>query len=393
MNLFSTPWDILSPILVFGFGLPVSISLGSQFGQTQQRSLFLYVWHTLWCITYLVFTFTNGGDALYYYSQSLYELPDFIVGTQFVIYFTYWFAGFLHLSYLSCFLVYNIIGFVGFIGFAAILQQLTYGQSSLLKRLAALVIYLPSISFWSSAIGKDPFSFSAAVLALWASLDFSRRIPVICLAVLAMLLVRPHVAAFMVLALVVDSLFSRQMSPFRRIGFALIFLVAAIWLFPLVSEYVGVGGIENFEDASAFVETKQSYNQHGGGSIDISSMPLIIQLLTYILRPALFDANSTLSFAAAIDNLILLLILICGLAGLLRGGRLPVRSSAIFMYVYITICWFVFATTTANLGISIRHKWMFLPMILYISFALSCRSPKSPMYFNNGSHKATTQSS
>ena len=393
MNLFSSPWDIFSPLLVWGLGLPVARWVGSQYGQTQKRSFLLYVWHTLWCIAYLIFTFTSGGDALMYYAQGLQELPDFELGTQFVIYFTYFLASPLFLSYLSCFLVYNIIGFVGFIGLDAILQQLTYAQSNLLKRLAALIIFLPSLSFWSSAIGKDGFAFSAAVLALWACLDLSRRIPVIFLAVLVMLLVRPHVAAFMVLALIVDSIFNRQVSPLRRIGLALILLVAANWLFPLVSEYVGIGGIENFNDASAYVESKQSYNQYGGGSIDISSMPLLIQLPTYILRPALFDVNSFFSFAAAIDNSILLSILVFGLSGFLRGRRLPVRSSSIFMYVYIAISWLVFATTTANLGISIRQKWMFLPMMLYISFALACRAPKSTKYLNNGSDKAATQSS
>jgi len=200
------------------------------------------------------------------------------------------------------------------------------------------------------------------------------------------------VAAFMVLALIVDSIFNRQIPFLPRIGLALILLVAATWLFPLVSDYVGIQGVTNFEDASAYVEQRQSYNQYGGGSIDISSMPLASQLLSYLLRPAFFDVNSIFSFAAAIDNSILLLVFFSGFAGFLKGRRLPAKLSTTFIYAYITISWLVFATTTSNLGISIRQKWMFLPMALYASFALSCRAPKSSMYLNVRSHEAATQS-
>ena len=373
MNLFSTPWDIVSPLLVWLLGLPVARWLGSQYGQTHNRSLLLYVWHTIWCIAYLIFTFTNGGDALMYYSQGLQGLPDFYFGTQFVVYFTYFLASLLQLSCLSCFLVFNIIGLVGFIGLDAILQKLTYAQSNLLKRLATLVILLPSVSFWSSAIGKDGFAFSAAVLALWASLNLRSRIPIMILAILAMLLVRPHVAAFMVLALLVDSIFNRQIRFLPRIGLALILLVVGTLLFPLAVEYVGLSDISTIEGASFYIEKRQGYNQEGGGGIDISSLPLTIQLFSYLLRPGIFDVRSPFSFFAAIDNFILLLVFSLGVIGLLLGRRIHSQVSIVFLITYSFLAWIVFSTTTANLGISIRQKWMFLPMLLYLAFSLAGR--------------------
>ena len=373
MNLFSTPWDIVSPLLVWLLGLPVARWLGSQYGQTQKRSLLLYVWHTIWCIAYLIFTFTNGGDALMYYSEGLQGLPDFELGTQFVIYFTYFLASLLQLSYLSCFLIFNIIGFVGFIGLDAILQKLTYAQSNLLKRLAALVIFLPSVSFWSSAIGKDGFAFSAAVLALWASLNLRSRIPLMILAVLAMLLVRPHVAAFMVLALMVDVVFKSKLSLIPRALIALIVLVGAIFLFPFAAEYAGLADIDTAESASAYIEQRQGYNQDGAGGIDLSKLPLPAQLLFYLLRPAIFDVRSPLSFFAAIDNFILVLVFSLAINGLLLGRRIHSQVSIAFLLTYSFLAWIVFSTTTANLGISIRQKWMFLPMLLYLTFSLAGR--------------------
>jgi len=374
MDLFATPWDLISPFLVWALGLPVASWLGRQFGQTQKRSWFLYVWHTLWCIAYLFYTLSNGGDSLSYYTTGSQGLVEFSFGTGAVGYLTYFLASPLQLSYPSCFLVYNIVGLVGFIGLDAILRQLTVLQSILLKRLAALVILLPSVSFWSSSIGKDGFAFSAAVLALWAALDLRRRIPVMVLAVLAMLLVRPHVAGFLLLALAVDSVFNRQLPLIRRTGILLIVLVAATWLLPLATQYAGVDEINTTEGASAYIEQRQGYNQAGGGGIDISSMSLPIQLFSYLLRPAFFDVNSLFSFSAAIDNFILLVIFSLAAAGFLLGRRIQSQVSTVFLLTYSSLAWIVFSITTANLGISIRQKWMFLPMLLYLAFSLAGRS-------------------
>jgi hypothetical protein len=374
MDLFATPWDLISPFVVWALGLPVASWLGRYFGQTQKRSWFLYVWHTIWCVAYLVFTLSNGGDSLDYYSTGSQGFVEFSFGTAAVGALTYFLASPLQLSYLSCFLVYNIVGLVGFIGLDAILRQLTYLQSALLKRLAALIILLPSVSFWSSSIGKDGFAFSASVLALWAALDLRRRIPLMVVAVLLMLLVRPHVAGFLVLALASDAMSNPQLPLIRRTGLLLVVLVAAIWVLPLVIQYVGIAEIDSAQSATAYIEQRQSYNQAGAGGIDISAMPLPLQLFSYLLRPTFFDVNSLLSLLAAIDNFVLLVIFSLAVYGLAQGRRIQSHVSIVFQLTYSSLAWIVFSVTTANLGISIRQKWMFLPMLLYVAFSLAGRS-------------------
>jgi len=73
--------------------------------------------------------------------------------------------------------------------------------------------------------------------------------------------------------------------------------------------YAGVSEISNTKEASEFIAERQGYNQEGGGGdIDISSMPLPLQVFTYLFRPLPFEARSVGSFFAAIDNTILLLL-------------------------------------------------------------------------------------
>jgi hypothetical protein len=36
------------------------------------------------------------------------------------------------------------------------------------------------------------------------------------------------------------------------------------------------------------------------------------------------------------------------------------------MWLYVLITWTVLAVTTANLGISLRQKWMFAPVLMFL---------------------------
>src|SRR3546814_16950478 len=81
----------------------------------------------------------------------------------------------LNLSFLVACLLFNIFGAIGLIAFDTCLQEVTANKSKLLRRFATLIVLLPSISFWSSALGKDSLAFMAAALTLYATLNMSRR--------------------------------------------------------------------------------------------------------------------------------------------------------------------------------------------------------------------------
>ena len=377
LNLFENTWDIISPGLIFLAGFFFAYCLGRIFSTTAKRSYLLYLWHTLWCMAYLIFTLTNGGDALGYYFDGLSGLVDFSFGTEAIKWFTHFFAYQLQLSYVSCFLIFNFVGLIGFICFDSILQSVIKNRSLFIQQLGALIIFLPSISFWSSAIGKDAFSFSSAVLVLWASLDLKHRVFAMIFAILLMLFVRPHIAALILLSLLINSLFDNRLKLITRLIFLVATVIGLVYLLPFATEYAGVDNLKDTSDAIEFIELKQSYNQDGGGGIDISKLSLPAQLFSYLFRPSLFDIKSFLSFFAAIDNLVLLVIIYYALIGFAKGYRLSKNLPVTFYLAYITICWLVLAVTTANLGISIRQKWMFLPSLLYISFCLAGRI-KSP---------------
>ncbi len=97
-----------------------------------------------------------------------------------------------------------------------------------------------------------------------------------------------------------------------------------------------------------------------------TSIDFAQQLFTYMFRPVIFEVNSITTFAAALDNTILLYLFILGFVFTFRRKHKIYNDNRVFMWVYALIAWLVLATTTANLGISLRQKWMFTPILIYL---------------------------
>lgn len=357
----------MDAFLVFFIGLILSIFIGKNLGISYGRCTTLYVWHALFCMAYFWYSETYGGDANGYYFRALQGVSDFYVGTVGVTFLTAIFANTFGLSLVAVFFVFNFFGLCGVLLFDASLRHATRFSSVSVKRLATVVIFLPSVSFWSSAIGKDSLSFLAAGLALWASINLGRRMLLMIVAILIMLLVRPHIAGVMIVSLSVALLHQGGMSFPKKLFFSVAAISVTLLMIPFALDYAGVQG-DDIESLTEYVETRQSYNMSGGGGLDISQMILPVKLFTYMFRPLFFDANSIFALAASVDNFILLYLFI-------KGGRIMIRNrdnhivhqeSRIFLWSYAVLSWIILAMTTSNLGIAMRQKWMLAPMLIFL---------------------------
>lgn len=362
-ELAGSAWGLISAWLLFLFGGLLAIKLCRRFGVSPRKSLVLYVWHSIFSVVYAAYVLRFGGDALAYYQNGLAGNVEFSLGTAAVSFVTVFFASQLHLTFLGSCLGFHLFGFVGLLALDGALRAATLGKSRMVRRFAALVVFLPSISFWSAAVGKDALAFMAAGLALWAALEMQRRARLLFFAILVMLLVRPHMAVLIVVAVTGSLLFRSGLSKKRRflLGFVSIGMAAA--LVPVALSYAGLedSTTSGFSD---YVEQRQQYNMEGGGGIDISSMSLPMKLFTYLFRPLPFEAASVTALAASLDNVVLLLLLVAWAFQVLRKQRQTANRA--FLWLYVGAAWLILALTTANLGISVRQKWMFAPMLIYL---------------------------
>lgn len=350
---------------MFLFGSLFVLVVANGIGVGLDRALVLYFWHSLFCLLYAFYVSAVGGDALMYYLTSLEDDLSFSVGTAFVRYLTSFFSSGLGLSFVSVFLVFNVFGSVGLLAFDASLAYAVRYKSLIVRQVVSFVVFLPSISFWSSAIGKDSIVFMGVCLALWSALDFRRRIITMAVAILFVFLVRPHIAGLMVVALASSFVFSNKLSFATRLGLGGFGTIVSIAAVPFALQYVGFGEVSSLNGILEYLDERQSYNQEGGGGVDISQMPFWMQLFTYMFRPLPFEVHNIASLVASLENVILLFLFIFSFLFFTKRHVVGDSENQFFLWVYALAAWVVLAITTANLGISVRQKWMFLPVILF----------------------------
>lgn len=380
---FSTPWHFISLMFVLLFGSVFALTIRHYFFCGIGRTLLLYCWHALFSIVYAIYVVNNGGDAMGYYRHSLAPDIELALGTRAVEVFTSFLTQGLGLSLLGCFFVFNIFGFIGFLAFDASLRSIVADKSKNIRLLATLIVFLPSVSFWSAGLGKDAISFMAVGLALWASLDLSKRTILMFFSVLLMLVVRPHMAGLMIMGLAASFVLQKGMPLLQRLILGFISLGVVVILVPFALNYAGVGENVDADKLGAYIDERQGYNQEGGGGVDISSMSLPMQLFTYMFRPLPFEAHSIASLMASLDNMILLYLFVVGTYFLIKTKLTPDLKlhNRVFMWYYLCGSWIVLSLTTANLGITVRQKWMIAPMLIFL-FLSVIRDKKENNYEN-----------
>lgn len=374
MSLIDSPVQLASTLLVFLAGLFISLAVGKRLRIAPRRAFLLYTWHSLFCLVYTIYAISNGADALVYYLKASNGEFMFSVGTGAVVSIATLFVTGLNLSFLGACLLFNIFGSIGLLAFDASLRAATADKSQLMRRFATLIVFLPSVSFWTAALGKDSLAFMAAGLALWCALNMRRRSLLLACSIGIMMLVRPHIAGTMVIALTGSLVIQRKIPLAQRLMLGGVALAATAAMIPFALNYAGVGENAGTDDLVSYVEQRQSVNTQGGSSIDIASMSLPLQLYSYLFRPLPFEATSIFALAASADNVVLLFLFIAGGIKVLKRGASTVESNRAFLWLYSLLTWVILAMTTANLGISVRQKWMFAPMLVFLFISLLGKS-------------------
>jgi hypothetical protein len=370
---FNSVVDVFSVFSVFLIGTAVAIIIAGLFNASWVRALGLYIWHTIFAIVYAYYTKFHDSDAIDYYFESFVQLQEFSLGTQSIERFTAIFSQGPGLSFLGLFFIFNIFGVIGLIAVDAALRHATVDKSKFVKQLALIIVLLPSMSFWTSAIGKDSLAFMATGLALWSAIHLRKRYFMMMVAVVVMFIIRPHISGIMLFSLTIALILSGGLNYLQKIIFLAFSLMGVILTAPIIFSYIGLGSDVTVESILEVIKLQQSYNQAGDGRIDISSMGLPEQIFAYLFRPLPYEAHNIFALMASLDNLILLLVFSLFILSLLKLKKTTIllmhpQENRWFMLIFAITTLLILAVTTANSGIAVRQKWMCMPMLLYFFF-------------------------
>ena len=356
--------DVVLSAIVFVCGAVAGIFVGRWLKLHPGLVAVLIVWHAGFAAYYANYVLLNGGDAFVYYQKARFDFVAPSLGTEFVVWLTSYPVG-LGFTYWPTTLLFNAIGTIGLLFFGAAIRETGVFRLDLRTvRLAALVcLFVPSLSFWTSGIGKDAIAFLSVGMFVWAAMHFGRRQPAAIAAVLIMFLVRPHISALMVLSVAAGTIFVAQARSAVRFSGAALATAGAVFAMPLALSY---SGATEFSSITQYLSERQEANFEGGSSIDIRGMNPAMRMLSFVYRPLPHEASGIDQLAASMDNLFLIALTVAGLVGLFRASLVEVfqRNSINVIFAIGGIA--LLSQVTANLGLASRQKWMMLPALMIV---------------------------
>ncbi|CAK0752059.1 conserved membrane hypothetical protein [Gammaproteobacteria bacterium] len=360
--------DIIWLVLLIPFFWGIGRLICSWLNLSGLFSNLLYIWHTVLSFTYYLISLFIGADANEWFIAAKNAKFVWEPGTAFITSLTSVLVQHLNLGILACYIVFGFFGYIGILLFTHLLAIHLPSHYKLLlkKNLVYVIVFMPSLGYWSSSIGKDAPSFFACCLTLFASGNINKRYLLFIVAVLIQYMIRPHVAACMLFAMSISILLSSDVNIFARSILGILVIAGSILIIPYVLNFADLNPNSNYSSVVDYMIDRQNYNQEGAGGYNLKSMPLYLQLFSYLFRPFPFEAKNVQQMIASLENSIIFLIFLAYVRKIvlmvLKGNDIIFRYS----FFFVCLMWYLLATTTANLGIASRQKTMFLPALFVL---------------------------
>jgi hypothetical protein len=353
----------------------------------------------------VVFDVYSSGDA-YRYDNAGLEIADAFhrgemplsglipseTSTRFVEQFTGLAYSLMGPTRLGGFLLFSWIAFWGlFLFHRAALIGLPEGNQ---RRYALLLLFLPSLLFWPSSLGKESLIMFALGLSAYGAARILERRPrgwvPAAMGVGLTYMVRPHVAAVVLASFALAFLLRRRgkrrplFGPVARLAMVgLLVLATSVVLGQAVDRFLPEAQVESSTtvpelgestigaaDVSDLFERAAEGTDEGGSAIDtvLPTNPLDYPYaaFTVLFRPTLVDVTSVTTLFAALETTGLAALFIVSWRRLRNLPHVMIRRPYVLMSVaYVGI--FAFAWSSfANLGALARQRVQMLPFLLLL---------------------------
>lgn len=302
--------------------------------------------------------------------------------------YLYWPLG---ATLMGGFFVFSWLGFWGLLLFhRAFAIGVPNGDT---RRYALLVLFLPSLLFWPSSIGKDAWMTLCLGLSAYgaARLLARRRAGTLLLAVgvAGVSLVRPHMAVLLVGGVLMGYLcrpYSRRglFGPVVKAAGLLTLTVAAAVVVSNAERFFGVDSSAD-RSVGAVLDDTVARTQQGGSSFEATpvSSPADLPMATVsvLLRPFPWEATSLQALVAAAESMLLLGLCWLSRRRLLALPGLLRRQPYVAFAVTYTLLFIVAFSSFANFGILTRQRVQVFPLVLVLlALPPSARRARKPPY-------------
>lgn len=291
-------------------------------------------------------------------------------------------------SKLGAFTVFSWLGFIGLLlCWRAFKRAVPTGDS---WRYGLLVMFLPSLLYWSSALGKDAWAlFGLGICAYGVARVMTRQqfsgVLLLALGLWAVVMIRPHVALTVGSGLVLAALLykPKKKSPLNPIFRVITFVVLVGMMILLISQTEKFLGVEtlNQETVNSQLAAAEGRTVEAGSSftpVPVNTpLDLPYATTTVLFRPFPWESHNGQTVVTSLEGLFLIVITIRGWRRV-RSIPRSLRRDPYVAYCLGIMLTFVYAFSSfSNFGILARQRCQVLPFFLVL-ICLEQYKPKDP---------------
>lgn len=327
-----------------------------------------YIVHLATTIFYYVGVQASAADTWLYYNDPFghYE-QGFGLSTQLILFLVQWTKENIGGSYFDFFLLFQATGFWGIAILMRILEEVTAELGIEERPFLYLLLFLPSIHYWTSAIGKDAPFFFATCLALWGAMRLRERYVRLAVGIALMLVIRPHIALLCLTALAATVIVARSVQLHVRIGLGFLGIAGVALAFSTVQATFQVD-LSSAQSVSELLEARETIieTEDAGSTVVTGSYP--VRMFSLLFRPLFFDTSGFVGYVASAENLLLLFLVALLIyrykSLMLLSRKVLFLRFALFYSIFLVL---MLTLTYYNVGLGSRQKSaMIMPVLLII---------------------------
>jgi hypothetical protein len=321
------------------------------------------------------YTINNGGDALKYWFSNT-NLNNiawsdyFNFGSDIIFSLNYPLVKYLHLPLYVGFLIYAIIGYFGILEFYNLAKKLIGSQLIFFKvNWLPIFMFLPSLHFWTSILGKDPIVFFAIASFINGFYVRENKLKIF-LSLFVIAFIRPHMALFLIGCFLMPYIVFKYKEIKNIFQFSLITITSIVFSTVI---FLNVSKIKTIDYEKAIRHNEYVINElkNAPSFIPMESYNFPEKIFTINFRPLFFDTHNYLGVLVSLENTFIILLHLSFLWLLLfYFKKIKWNFLLLSIIVYNVVCSSIFVQRYSDLGLLIRTKNMFQPFMLLVILAI-----------------------
>lgn len=245
------------------------------------------------------------------------------------------------------------------------------------RRYGVLLLFLPSMTYWSAALGKDAFAvFCLGFVSYGVARVMTGTVPqgvaLFALGMTGLTMLRPHVALTAFCGVVLAAAIGKSRRPSAKASIARLvvfgaLMVIGVFLVSSTEQFFGVDSL-NQETVNQTLADAEGRTSEAGSSFtpvrmsNPANTPLAFATVLY--RPFPFEASSAVAIVTSLEGVFLLGLTIASF-GRLRSIPRCMREQPYVAYCVGILFTFVYAFSAfSNFGILSRQRCQVMPFFL-----------------------------